>query len=191
MSITHPPAPRRWWPAIGGAVIALGAIAAALRIRHLHHLAYTDDLTGLGNRRAALAAFERDPLGAVAVLDLDDFKDVNDAHGHAIGDHLLILVARRLVVALRGSGRAMRLGGDEFLILWTDPPPDLTDAGRAILQVVTAPATIAGITVTVEASIGLTCADSASGARALLIAADAAMYAAKRHEHHIAVGTPS
>jgi diguanylate cyclase (GGDEF)-like protein len=187
MPITHPPDARRWWPAIGGAVIALGALAAALRIRHLHRLAYTDDLTGLGNRRAALTALERDPLGAVAVLDLDDFKEVNDAHGHAIGDQLLILVARRLVVALRGTGRAMRLGGDEFLILWTDPPPDLTAAGRAILQVVTASAVIAGISVAVEASIGLISADRASGPRALLIAADTAMYAAKRQEHHVAV----
>ncbi len=88
-------------------------------------LARTDLLTGLDNRRAffeqlqyslALAARERRPL-TLAYVDLDDFKRVNDVHGHAAGDQVLRIVARTLLQALRRTDTVARLGGDEFALL--------------------------------------------------------------------------
>jgi diguanylate cyclase (GGDEF)-like protein len=87
--------------------------------------AMTDPLTGLDNRRAffehldyslALAARERRPL-TLAYVDLDDFKRINDVHGHAAGDQVLRIVARTLSQALRRSDTVARMGGDEFALL--------------------------------------------------------------------------
>jgi diguanylate cyclase (GGDEF)-like protein len=91
-------------------------------------LARADPLTGLDNRRAfierlqhglALAAREHRPL-TLAYLDVDDFKGVNDAHGHAVGDQVLRLVARTLLKSLRRTDAVGRLGGDEFALLLPD-----------------------------------------------------------------------
>ena len=82
--------------------------------------ARTDPLTGLGNR-AALQDILTGHLGRVSMLgiiDLDDFKPVNDQYGHHAGDHVLQVVANRLQDAMAESGSAYRLGGDEFAILW-------------------------------------------------------------------------
>jgi diguanylate cyclase (GGDEF)-like protein len=91
----------------------------------MRQLARTDALTGLDNRRAffeqltyslALAARDRRPL-TLAYLDLDEFKRINDVHGHAAGDRVLRIVARTLSQALRRSDTVARLGGDEFALL--------------------------------------------------------------------------
>lgn len=92
--------------------------------------AFTDTLTGLGNRRAmdrALAHLSAVGRGfALMHLDLDHFKAVNDTHGHAAGDHVLLAVADRLRAVTRDSDRVIRQGGDEFLLML----PGLTDPNR-------------------------------------------------------------
>ncbi|MGE5825210.1 MAG: GGDEF domain-containing protein, partial [Bacteroidota bacterium] len=113
-----------------GIFLAFAQLLCALReqLDLAQHLARADPLTGLDNRRAflerlqyvlALAARERRPL-TLAYLDVDDFKGVNDAHGHAVGDQVLRLVARTLLKSLRRTDAVGRLGGDEFALLLPD-----------------------------------------------------------------------
>ena len=98
----------------------------------MEHLAFHDVLTGLPNRAMfqdhldlALARARRQELGvAVLFLDLDDFKPVNDTHGHEIGDEVLQQAAHRLRGALRDTDLIARQGGDEFLVLLADLPLD-------------------------------------------------------------------
>jgi diguanylate cyclase (GGDEF)-like protein len=100
----------------------------------VRQLAFNDALTGVPNRRLLLdrltktmAASKRSAkYGAVIFLDLDNFKPLNDAHGHEVGDMLLIQVARRLTTAVRAVDTVARLGGDEFVVLLAE-----LDAGRA------------------------------------------------------------
>jgi diguanylate cyclase (GGDEF)-like protein len=110
--------------------------------QQVEHLAYHDALTGLPNRllladrlQQAVALAQRYQRSlAVCLLDLDGFKDVNDAHGHAAGDLLLRTVAQRLQACLRANDTVSRLGGDEFVLVLSlgDPPEsDIADAGAA------------------------------------------------------------
>ena len=97
--------------------------------------AYTDALTGIGNRRHGLAlleaAMERQPGSlSVALLDLDHFKQINDQHGHAHGDEVLRDFAHRLSHAIRRDDTCARLGGEEFLLVLPDTLP--TDAGHLL-----------------------------------------------------------
>ena len=103
-----------------------------VRADTLYELAILDPLTGLYNRRfgedylrTEIVRSERtgDPL-AVVLLDLNDFKSINDRHGHNAGDLVLKEFARRLKKATRGSDIAVRLGGDEFLVILTECPPE-------------------------------------------------------------------
>lgn len=148
-------------------------------------LAHTDVLTGLPNRAALLGAMGDllgDPRSSVLLLylDLDRFKPINDTWGHEAGDAVLRQVADRLRAVVREGDLAARLGGDEFAILLTRRP----DAGRVADRVLAAFAEgfdIAGRVVDVGASIGVADSDVAGrDPRALLRAADDAMYAAKR-----------
>ena len=150
----------------------------------LQRRATHDDLTGLPNRTlfndqlaTAIASGSR---GAVMVLDLDRFKEVNDTLGHHNGDQLLQEVARRLTEAHDGVPVA-RLGGDEFAILL--PTADLDDAvagARGALAALQAPFVVHGVTVQVEASIGIALfpADGTDTAT-VMRRADVAMYQAK------------
>lgn len=99
-------------------------------IRDLRRDAASDPLTGLANRTRAMALMEALREGgtrfSVAIIDLDQFKVINDTHGHGVGDHILKRVARQLEIAA-GDGLACRLGGDEFLIILPDH-----DAHRAL-----------------------------------------------------------
>jgi diguanylate cyclase (GGDEF)-like protein/PAS domain S-box-containing protein len=105
---------------------------------HTHQLAYFDALTGLPNRRLltdriahALSAAQRSAqMGALLFIDLDDFKKINDARGHAVGDQLLKQVAARLSQLLRGDDSVARLGGDEFVVLVGQLGPDAESAAR-------------------------------------------------------------
>ncbi|MCM2480140.1 diguanylate cyclase domain-containing protein [Serpentinimonas maccroryi] len=154
--------------------------------QQLDHLANHDMLTGLPNRRLlrdrlqqAIAYSQRNGSGlAVAMLDLDGFKPVNDAHGHAVGDKLLTEVALRLREVVRADETVARLGGDEFVLLFRENHGPLPL--ERVPQVVQEPMRIKDLRLRVGASIGVTRlrADNAHVAQ-LLQEADQAMYQAK------------
>jgi diguanylate cyclase (GGDEF)-like protein len=124
----------------------------------------------------------RQPL-AVLYIDLDDFKPVNDQHGHDIGDELLRIIGSRLTRALRAKDMVSRLGGDEFACLLLGLPgrAQIAAVVRKLFDAVAAPLTIDDCTAVVRPSIGIAlCPDDGASADALLKNADAAMYRAKR-----------
>ncbi|WP_321532756.1 diguanylate cyclase domain-containing protein [uncultured Desulfuromonas sp.] len=157
----------------------------------IRKLAYHDALTGLPNRalfhdrlNQALLQCERESCcGAIAFLDLDLFKSINDAYGHAAGDMLLKVVARRLSGCVRESDTVARIGGDEFLLILRD----LKDRDSAVIlleqliESVCKPITLNNETIRTSASIGL-CFYPQHGTAIddLLKCADGAMYEAKR-----------
>ncbi|PLY40162.1 sensor domain-containing diguanylate cyclase [Janthinobacterium sp. ROICE36] len=157
---------------------------------NLAALARTDMLTGLHNRRmfdealaAALTRARRAGTGlALAYLDIDYFKKINDTYGHGIGDLILIEFAQRLKACVRASDTVARLAGDEFVIIFeqlTDQS-ELAILGKKIVQEMVVHFDCGGISLHVATSVGL--AFSAQGdttAGALLTAADTALYKAK------------
>ncbi|AGW91213.1 diguanylate cyclase domain-containing protein [Cupriavidus sp. DF5525] len=160
--------------------------------RSLAHRANHDALTGLLNRAAFVEALERavrhaaanDEYAAVLYLDSDDFKRINDHHGHAAGDAVLVAVAQRIRASLRAGDTVARIGGDEFAVLAAAlrAPRDAIHIAEHILQAMAAPIALPdGSTVRASLSIGLAVFPvHAQGSQALLHAADAAMYGAKR-----------
>ncbi len=162
---------------------------AALEER-LRHQAFHDDLTALANRvrfnerleHALVRAVRGDCTVSVLIIDLDDFKSINDSLGHPRGDDLLRQVAARLDESLRGADTVARLGGDEFGVIFDDSPSVTADeeAARRITAALAAPFQLAGRFLPVSASIGI--ARAAAGAATpsdLIRDADLAMYAAK------------
>ena len=166
-------------------VTAAAMVASALRRQALH-----DGLTGLPNRtlvrdrlQTALAEGKRrGERVALVLLDLNHFKDVNDALGHQYGDQLLMAFADRLRHLLRDCDTIARLGGDEFAVLLTNA----TETGTLqVVEKVTGamaePFVLHGVTVKTTASLGIaTFPDDAEDADLLTQRADVAMYAAKR-----------
>jgi diguanylate cyclase len=119
---------------------------------------------------------------AVMFLDLDRFKDVNDTYGHAAGDELIKMVARRLEGLLRSSDTLARFGGDEFAVIQTHirSGQDADALARRILDAVTRPFEILGTPVSVGVSIGISMApDNGSAREDLMRLADTALYQAK------------
>jgi len=167
----------------------------------LAHQALHDALTGLPNRTLfhdrlaqALARAERlsSPV-AVMLLDLDDFKLINDTRGHGVGDQVLVAVARRLEQELRRSESVARLGGDEFAFTVEEIKGELELAALAgrILSVVTEPVTVVDGLVHVAASLGIALTEPGEDTGALLRHADIAMYHAKAdHRGHFAFYDP-
>ena len=153
--------------------------------RRLEDLAHRDELTGLPNRRALMSALDgrlagRQPT-SVIFLDLDGFKDVNDRHGHDVGDALLVAFAQRLLGVVREGDFVARLGGDEFVVV-ARPDHSRTLADRFV-QDLALPYVLDGQIVGVGVSVGITNFDwtgSFQQAEALLHRADQAMYEAKR-----------
>lgn len=150
--------------------------------------AETDPLTGLGNRlhlsrRLHEAIAPDTPPFTLAYLDLVDFKQVNDRHGHATGDEMLRVVARRLRHQVREGDTAARIGGDEFVVVFNglDKPAAIEDRLQALAAQFAEPVHLADTLVTVRADIGsaLWPRDGATS-DALLEHADRAMYEAKR-----------
>ena len=147
--------------------------------------AVTDALTGLGNRRALELALDAmaGPF-ALAALDLDGFKAVNDGMGHAAGDFVLETVARRLEASCRVGDVIVRTGGDEFILLM--PGMRRTDAAlrrlRRVIARLSDPIPWEGGIARIGSSAGLILAGEGGDtpADALLSRADAALYAAKR-----------
>ena len=158
----------------------------------LRERALYDSLTGLPNRSLFIERAERahgrrapQPL-VVCFLDLDDFKAVNDTHGHRAGDELLRVMGQRLSDCLRPEDTVARLGGDEFAILLqnTDLSEALVVVDR-ILEATGQPITVADTELQTQFSVGIATSDGvASTPDELLAEADIAMYAAKSHDRH-------
>jgi len=161
-------------------------------------LAESDPLTGTLNRRSfgrALLALVEKPDGpsnnaAIMMIDLDNFKQVNDRRGHGIGDLILVECAQRIAAALPADALLSRIGGDEFACAMRFDPakPEAIDAIAAgLVEAIGKPFSIQGVDIGITASIGITRADAlkhgCSGpfdAQHILDLADVAMYHAKR-----------
>ena len=173
------------WVFNGHDVTVEAQLTAELRHQSLH-----DTLTGLPNRALlfdriehALARMTRLPDSqlAVVLVDLDDFKAVNDSLGHTTGDELLRAVAGRLTESVRRGDTVARIGGDEFALLLEGA--DVAEAVRLAqraLDNLALPVQIGTVDLAVRASAGVVCQGATSDAVALLRAADIAMYASKR-----------
>jgi diguanylate cyclase (GGDEF)-like protein len=156
----------------------------------LHRQANFDILTGLPNR---MMAFERINVEisrakraaqrfAVLFIDLDNFKNVNDTLGHAVGDELLVAIGRRLRACLRDADTVARLGGDEFLVLLPDVADEMQveKVAERLLQAVSEPQELQGRKVVAQCSIGIALyPDNGDSVEALMANADNAMYQAK------------
>lgn len=158
----------------------------------LRDMAHHDPLTGLPNRmlladvlRRALARAQRDGTEvAVLFLDLDGFKPINDAHGHATGDEALKQVAHRLTSAIRQADTVARIGGDEFVILLSDlhagDRSGVAQVAAKCLSALAPPFQAMGHTCQLGASVGIAVGHGALPPDALMSAADTAMYSAKQ-----------
>lgn len=154
--------------------------------RRLQRQAMTDPLTGLANRRALHLAAEEHFAApgarpALVLIDLDGFKPVNDRHGHAAGDLLLIAIGGRLRAQAGEAATVARIGGDEFAILLPDCDAETLDVcASALLAALAAPFPIDGRPIRIGASAGLASAPGdGSSLLDLMRSADAALYAAK------------
>ena len=183
--------PSRWHKCIVDACVHLGALAIERQEARaeIARLAYFDMLTGLPNRshlRNLLSeAIRICPEGkqvALAFLDVDNFKDVNDTLGHSAGDELLVQLAERLRSQIEPGDMLGRLGGDEFVVIL--PNRNVTEAALVASRITDAlmmPLRIGTRQVPMSASMGLSIyPDNATNIDALIQQADAAMYQAKR-----------
>ncbi|MCK2089174.1 EAL domain-containing protein [Thauera aromatica] len=159
--------------------------------QQLEHIAHYDALTNLPNRvlladrlqQAMLQCERHERALAVAYLDLDGFKVVNDRHGHNTGDELLIALAHRMKTALREGDTLARIGSDEFVAVLVDleEVQDCVPVLVRLLQAAAAPATVGDALLHVSASIGVTLyPQDAANADQLMRHADQAMYQAKQ-----------
>ncbi len=170
------------WTLVHGAFVLAASLAhlAAWRLNEQQGL--RDPLTGLANRMllettSRMLARRSGPT-SVPFLDLDDFKDVNDSRGHAVGDQLLTTVSRRLEGCVRSVDQVARLGGDEFAILVAGSSAVAAEVGERVLGALTDPVVVEGRAVHVRVSIGVADSTSAAdrSADTLLRNADLAMY---------------
>ena len=156
----------------------------------MKHQAYHDALTDLPNRimfedrlKLGLAQARRDgTLLALLFLDLDNFKPINDQHGHQVGDKLLRVVAKRLVTCVRTTDTVSRLSGDEFTIILQglERIQDIRQVAKKILDCLTPPIRLGGQDIPVQISIGIAVSpNDSTDSRNLLAMADQAMYRAK------------
>lgn len=170
---------------INAQMLALERSRAALREEATH-----DPLTGLANRRLFYDRLQQAIRhahrfgGKVGILyvDMDRFKEINDRHGHHVGDAVLTEVARRLTACIRDSDSAARLGGDEFVVLLDgiQGREDCLAAAHKIEQALNTDSSFFGFDVDIAASIGLALyPDDGDDEDALIRAADAAMYQVK------------
>lgn len=162
----------------------------------LHQMAMTDALTQLPNRRllidrvshAVLSAKRTQQIGALLFLDADNFKAVNDQHGHEVGDLLLKEMAVRLRSAVREADTVARISGDEFVVMLENLSTDAIEAAKKtqaiaekILLALAQPYALGGVRCTTTVSIGATLmSEGHQGFDDLCPTADAAMYQAKK-----------
>ena len=166
-----------------------------LEVEEDARLAFLDPLTGLANRRllherldhAIRAAEQSGRPSALLLIDLDNFKTLNDTRGHSVGDRLLTLVAQRLQGQVRLQDTVARIGGDEFVVLLEELKPDqdqaVADAGKLaakLLDHIREPLILDGIQHVIQASIGVTVfPQGGDTSEELLKQVDFAMYQAK------------
>ncbi|MGJ6121459.1 GGDEF domain-containing protein [Mycolicibacterium sp. Y3] len=182
---------------IVGASLAFAPLAIQLGIWILQNEAnesLRDPLTGLLNRRGvrlyvrnllAGRAFGADHV-VVILADLDRFKDINDAHGHGVGDEVLIRTARRIAAAVGAHSVVARVGGEEFIIIAVVPPNGCAGAAERVCAALCSPDDSIPVTASIGATsvpIATLCSDTANAAQmweSLLDRADQAMFEAKR-----------
>jgi diguanylate cyclase (GGDEF)-like protein len=185
---------------------ATGAIQAAAveelvraRSRVLESQANTDALTGLGNRRQLQRQLAhlldmhkryRHPF-ALLVMDIDDLKRINDAHGHQAGDRVLMQAAMSVRRSVRSVDTAARLGGDEFCVL----APEQKAKSAVVLAERLASAVAAEVATPDDSPVGISigvvsCPEHGEDSEALIDRADRAMYSAKAAGENVAVGEP-
>ena len=174
-------------PTVRGIVLTLRDVTAQRKLEHeLTHRAFHDSLTGLANRvlfrdrvERAIATGDGRVVG-VLLVDLDDFKLVNDTMGHGTGDELLIAVAARLTAVLRPGDTAARLGGDEFAVLIEGAAHarEVEEIAARVVDALGAPLDIAG-GLTTSVSVGVATTPGVAGSAEMLSQADLALYAAK------------
>ena len=174
-----------------------GQVSSSIENIALHELvseqAVTDELTGLSNNRGFRQLIEKEATRAerfdhvlsLIMIDIDDFKRINDTYGHLQGDKVLRMVGRVLQLESRGVDEPARYGGEEFAVALPetdlDGALDLAERVRARIESERVPRVGGGGTVSVTASVGAaSMRGSAQGAEALIAAADAALYEAKR-----------
>jgi diguanylate cyclase (GGDEF)-like protein len=157
----------------------------------LKHQAFHDSLTGLANRalfedRLALAiagAKRHGNILGIAYVDVDEFKAVNDSHGHEVGDRVLIVLGERLEGSVRRTDTAARFGGDEFVLIFPQLAAQ-TDLQRIVAKLTRRlgePIAVEGISLQLTSSVGFALFDPINDdARSLTMRADIAMYEAKR-----------
>ena len=162
------------------------AIQKWIEHQRLIHLAGHDSLTGVANRatfreRLAEALAIGEGELAVAFCDLDAFKPINDAHGHQVGDQVLVQVAERLRSALRAGDDLARLGGDEFTVLLRRVPDPTTanHLAERMLATMATPFEVGGLRLRLGLSIGIALVAPGLTADSLLGLADGALYQAK------------
>jgi diguanylate cyclase (GGDEF)-like protein/PAS domain S-box-containing protein len=177
--------------AASGGLVCVSDVTERSRMRtELEERATFDALTGCHNRASIMATLERvlaesaHPHGhgtAVAFIDIDQFKVINDRSGHAAGDEVLTLVAGRLRDAVRSNDIVGRLGGDEFLVVCPNAgSAGLARIGRRIRRAIAVPASVSGFELNPRASVGIAWTlHGAADVDRLIAAADAAMYESK------------
>jgi diguanylate cyclase (GGDEF)-like protein/PAS domain S-box-containing protein len=190
-------------PAWEGIVLNIWDVSERKELEErLRHQAFHDTLTGLPNRALfadrvehALARAQRtDDEIAVLLIDLDDFKAINDSLGHATGDQLLVEVAARLDATVRGADTVARLGGDEFAVILEDDrsAASAEQSANRILAALSVPIELDGRSFPIAASVGIARAGALTTAIDIVRDADVAMYMAKGHgKNRHAVFDPS
>lgn len=177
----------------GRSVILIEDVSDRVRAQErINYMARHDGLTGLPNRsnfseqveavlrKQRASAPDEDML--FMIVDLDDFKHVNDSYGHVVGDQLLIASADRLRSAFGPEYLVSRLGGDEFLVFCTEPVDEaaIQATGKAIMEAFTRPIEIEGFTLSIAVSIGAVVTTAASASLdSMLTRADLALYCGK------------
>ncbi|SNS89119.1 diguanylate cyclase (GGDEF) domain-containing protein [Geodermatophilus saharensis] len=197
---------RTYWR-LGAGLAALYVVLAGIswsttrRLRRqaaqAEHDALHDPLTGLANRelfaRRVAAEIGRGTPGAVVLVDLDRFKEVNDTLGHHAGDQLLVEVGRRLTATVRSGDTVARLGGDEFglLLPGMDSAADARELVQRVSDALSVETVVEGVPLAVEASCGIAMHPAdATDVETLLTCADAAMYQGKRGATGVVVFDP-
>jgi diguanylate cyclase (GGDEF)-like protein len=160
------------------------------RIEKLESLATTDELTALANRRGFIEAFDREldrttrgltKGGLLLMIDLDNFKLINDTHGHAAGDAALRLVAETLKGTIRRMDVAGRIGGDEFVLLFSnaDVMAAVDRAQQLAMRLNSLNLRWKGEKISIRASIGMRAYAAGDSIDTVLHGADSSMYAVK------------